>query len=219
MFTKLVSSLPVQVFLVFGVAYAVEDTCSACDCSCDTVEQYFDRADAVFFGEVVWEKLLDESDPLAGGRRVRRITFRVLQIWKGVVESEVSVLMPPDSGECGPDSPTWGDLFIVYATMDDDRESFVSWGCDGTSQYPESATCGVCDIAEFGHLGLEPMLEDGVDPCELSALCEPTTLCEPYSRTCGLSIFSFAAALVGLVGWSRGSGRYDRRPAGLRFHD
>lgn len=200
MFARLVCSLPVQVFLVISVAGAAAHACSACDCFCGTVEQSFDQADAVFFGEVVAEQLLDEPDSLLASP-LRRITFRVLQSWKGVVESQVSVLMPPDSGTCGPDSPSWGDLFIVYATSDVDTGTLVSRGCDGTTQYPESPGClGECDIAEFERLGLEPLLEDGVDPCELSALCEPSDLCEPYSRTCGLSIFSFAATLVGFVG-------------------
>ena len=210
MFARFVGSLPVQIMLVLGVACAATDACSACDCFCGTVEQSFDQADAVFFGEVVAEQLLDEPDP-PFSIRLRRITFRVLQSWKGVAESQVSVLMPKDSGECGPDSPSWGDLFIVYATSDEDNESLVSWGCDGTSQYPDSATCGVCDVAEFGRLGLEPLLEDGVDACELSALCEPSDFCEPYSKTCGLSIFTFAATLVGFVGWSGGSGRHHHR--------
>lgn len=200
MFARLVGSLPVQITVVLGVACAATNACSACDCFCDTLEQNLERADAVFFGEVVAEQLLDEPDSLLASP-LRRITFRVLQSWKGVVESQVSVLMPPDSGTCGPDSPSWGDLFIVYATSDVDTGTLVSWGCDGTTPYPESPSCtGVCDIAEFGRLGLEPLLADGVDPCELSALCEPSDLCEPYSRTCGLSIFSFAATLVGFVG-------------------
>ena len=211
MFARLVGSLPVQITVVLGVACAATDACSACDCFCGTVEQSFDQADAVFFGEVVAEQLLDEPDP-PFSIPVRRITFRVLQSWKGVVEPRVSVLMPPDSGVCGPDSVLWGDLFIVYATSDVDTGTLVSRGCDGTTQYPESPGClGECDVAEFGRLGLEPLLEDGVDPCELSALCEPSDLCEPYSRTCGLSIFTFAATLVGFVGWSGGSGRHHRR--------
>jgi hypothetical protein len=102
-------------------------------CSCagpPTVEEEFQRANAVFSGEVV--ELIEQKDK--NGLMTKKALFEVDKIWKGKSQSQKIITTGFGGGDCGYEFQP-GDKYLVYAhysSMYGDGDDLVTIICDGT---------------------------------------------------------------------------------------
>ena len=144
----------------------------ACTCYPRSVEEYLERAEMVFVGEIFDEMLVEPHH--------RVIAFQVVQSWKGVEErSFLEVTMPENSGVCGPDHPELGDLFLVYAKRDPDSGELESNGCAGTGDICDVYEPKLRHLTEYDALGFGPLIADGPTTTELLNICENDPLSSP----------------------------------------
>lgn len=97
------------------------------------------QAEAVFLGEVVGNRLVE--DP--GGASGRQVTFRLLRRWKGPETAEVVVATPRDEAGCG----VWfepGEAYLVYAHPSEGHLQTTL--CTRTA----AATAAEADLAALG---------------------------------------------------------------------
>ena len=97
----------------------------ACSCGPITVAEAFTRADAVFVGKVIGVEEYSEG---------ARISFLLVESWKGPQRSHLTVLTPSTAGQCG--FPVLvGSTYLVYARYDSRLGSYVTGLCSRNRFY------------------------------------------------------------------------------------
>lgn len=150
------------------VVLSVAIRAAACDCHTLSTIEAWTQADIVFVGTVVSHVCL-ETPIRTVSSDSRAVTFAVDQSWKGS-ERTVTVLMPRDSGECGPDDLFVGQRYLVYATRGQPPGALYTHECLGTSELC-APNGGLMDVLEFETAGIPPVFSDGPVASEIDALC------------------------------------------------
>ena len=147
----------------------------ACDCFVGTPKQSTNRADAVFFGEIV-DRMRTPSEPQGSPWIPTNASYTVAveQVFKGEVNSEQILLAGGDGASCGIELPTTGSV-LVYGMKAPGGEGsptqYATWSCSGT-QMTDSvpAVLGEGDppigseLSAYGSvLTITPDADDGSD--------------------------------------------------------
>ncbi len=166
----LVAGLLVSGFVVVGPGAA---PAAACSCVGFTDAQSFDRADAVFVGEVVGYEPPPQKDVMSSGDPATW-TFEVSGVYKGEVTSTQEVVSEVDGASCGLEIPQRGE-FVVFATSN----GFALE--PGEGQY-YAGLCGGTRSTAAGPLEVEVVMSAPIEveapPTSQEA---PTTSAEPAS--------------------------------------
>lgn len=186
-------------------------------CQCEPVEgtieeavtTAFDRASDILLGEIAGAELVDVTD--AGGHiaTIRRVTFRVLQSWKGAAESSLTVDMAESGSECGPTEvdengrerdPMDGDQFLVYARPKSQSTLLWTSRCGRTTALCSGS--GLDDIKVFEQLSIQPLVSDGLTLQELETTCGFFEQPSNGDGSCGIGLLSLVLLLA--IGLRRG---------------
>ncbi len=158
----------------------------ACDCMPLDPEEGFSSSDAVFLGRLVaQEPDFPFPTPLTP---FRWLDFEVLQSWKGVTGTQVTVITEPGGSFAG--CGLWGstgDAFLIFATVEPGGGQLEVPGCSwlNVGYGAEEA------IVELEQLGNEPLtLIDGSDP-EF-----PLTSSAQRGGLCGSGVLAFMLPLL-----------------------
>lgn len=93
----------------------------ACDCAEQTVVKKFNKADAVFVGEIV------EVSSNYGSYFIQSVKFKIEKQWKGKKANEIIVLVGIDiPGMCGDMPLNKGKRYLVYAYKDKKEKQLVT---------------------------------------------------------------------------------------------
>jgi len=188
-------------------------------CSChplegtieDAVAEAFDRANEVFLGEVTENGFVDVTGLSGNIRTIRRVRFRVLQTWKGGTEPDLTVDMPPNGGQCGPEvfdengsarEAVDGDQFLVYAAPGFETTLLSTHRCARTAAVCSDSglsDSGLDDIRVFDQLGIQPLMSDGLTLVELEGTCSSDELIDE-NGACGIGSLSlFLLLAIGVL--------------------
>jgi hypothetical protein len=98
------------------------DTAFACECAkANTVCRAYERAEVVFIGTPKEVPRNESKDRIGNSERAYRIfRFSVDQAFRGVNDSQVSVLTGQGDGDCGYDFKS-GEQYLVYASRDSQK--------------------------------------------------------------------------------------------------
>jgi hypothetical protein len=125
--------------LLWALGLVVAAPAAACSCADQTVQQYVERADAVFTGSLVSREepggaVVSSADPAVH-------VFAVDTVYKGTARESQEVLSPASGATCGLELTGEGP-FVVFATRDADLggtpfatpadHQYVSLLCDGS---------------------------------------------------------------------------------------
>ena len=109
-------------------------------CSCErpsTVQEEFERSDAVFKGKVIGRIDRNEGDVVQSSADLIVVRFAVKDIWKGINQTEVDVSTERDSSSCG-FTFTEGHEYLIYAKeYDGDLRVNI---CSRTAELPSAST-------------------------------------------------------------------------------
>lgn len=139
-----------------SVLLAGSSPAGACSCGGGTGAEAFERADAVFAGEVVAQRT-DASffERLVGMEGTeRRISVAVDDVYKGTVAEQVVVRTHVQSTACGIE-PTVGATYLLFARFGDGSvppdpekaDQLQVNSCDGTGPVSADALAGLPDPA------------------------------------------------------------------------
>lgn len=199
----------IHVLLAIGlVQFLHVPATSACQCLPregtieDAVAEAFEMADEVFLGEITDSELVDVavSDEIAV--TLRRVTFLVLQSWKGTAASSLVVDMPENEGQCGPGEidetgrprdPVVGDRFLVYAQSMTQSTVLMTNLCRRTAALCSGS--GLEDIEVFSQIGIHGLLSNGLMLAELGQFCD-SDLCPNETGCCGIGVLCLCPLLT-----------------------
>jgi len=164
-------------------------------CSCippPHAAEAFDQADAVFLGRIVDESHVDGRDPYS----LIRLDVEVMESWKGVDTSYVSVYTASDTAACGLPAGVGRTLvFYVFRDPFDGRGHWTVSLCSRTGLVDEVLE----DVDEFARLGIAPLALRDVDPPASSFMGSRGLIC---GNGAALSLLG-VATLLRLVRFTR----------------
>lgn len=124
---RVVLMMTVIVGAIVTVNTTMAPAAFACSCAGMSDEQAFERADAVFVGEL---RQIRRPTIKFSSADDSRFIFTVNQVYKGVVHATQSIVSPSDGASCGLEIDP-GTVALVFAHSPDDGE-YAAGLCDGT---------------------------------------------------------------------------------------
>ncbi|MBS4192464.1 hypothetical protein KHA94_20110 [Bacillus sp. FJAT-49705] len=126
--------IPFLIFSVFIFYFCAIDPLDVHACSCaelPSVEDEFERSQAVFSGKVL--KVSEKRS--SKGYSPKLVLFEVTNTWKGVKQSQIYITTGQDDGDCGI-SFIEGIEYLVYANESDmyGEMALVTGICDRTAK-------------------------------------------------------------------------------------
>jgi hypothetical protein len=141
------------IILLLLFSFLSPSSASACSCAgIEPVEKAFNRAEAVFVGEVVEIKEVTTIN----GYQYKQILFQVETVWKGDNKTQIIVQTAMSGASCGIHFIK-GSKYIVYAQSDEGSDNVLRTNiCTRTSQWR-------ADLEDLSVLGEGTSPEENVD--------------------------------------------------------